>query len=345
MSGQAAHPPRIFVTGATGFIGRRLIRRLVADFGTGSLVCLVKPSGTRGETQAADSYRSAGIQLIEGDLLNDPVAALPPPPVDLVFHLAANIDTDATEEHARVNDLGTRRLIDWLRPVSRGARVVYTSSVAVHDRDREPRDPISETSPLVPRTVYGKTKLEGEAVIRRSAGADGYSWTIVRLPTVYGPGQKPGGLFDQMMRMASGGQLLGRVDWPGRTSIIHVDDAVDVMVDFAMRGDARDEIYCLASDESLTVGELGRTIGKSIGKPISPIRLPRPFLSAARRVVWSRALWAIVPRFARVPFWRLSLILSDGFWFDTAKLRRAYRKKIKNLQEGLAQMAQEGTRR
>jgi len=341
MSGPAAQPPRILVTGATGFIGRRLVRRLLAEFGTESLVCLVKATGTQRETDALHSYQSAGIRLIEGDLLNDPVAVLPPPPVDLVFHLAANIDTDATEEEARVNDLGTRRLIDWIRPVSRGARVVYTSSVAVHDRDREPAGPISETSPLVPRTVYGKTKLEGEAVIRGIAGDAGYSWTIVRLPTVYGPGQKPGGLFDQMMRMASEGELLGRVDWPGRTSIIHVDDAVDVMVDFGMRDDARDEIYCLASDESLSVGKLARTIGKSINKPIAPIAIPGLLLAAIRRLAWSRVAWATVPRRARLSFWRLSLIVSDGFWFDTAKLRRAYRKPLRSLPEGLAQMTQE----
>ena len=44
------------------------------------------------------------------------------------------------------------------------------------------------------------------------------------------------------------------------------------------------------------------------------------------------------PRFARVPFWRLSLIVSDGFWFDTTKLRRVYHNPLRNIEEGLAQM-------
>jgi nucleoside-diphosphate-sugar epimerase len=287
------------------------------------------------EARALDHYRSLRVPVIEGDLMDDPVSAETPPAVDLVFHLAANIDTDATEDDARVNDAGTRNLLEWLRPVSRGVRVVYTSSVAVHDRDAHPFAAISEESPFVPRTAYGRSKLKGEHLVRERSGPDGYSWTILRLPTVYGPGQKPAGLFDLMIRMASSGAILGRIDWPGRTSIIHVDDAVDVMVDLAGRGEAADQVYCLASDESLTVGELARTIGEVVGRPVSAITLPRPLLRAARVLIWNRTLQRVLPRFARIPVWRLSLIVSDGFWFDTAKFRKIYGKPLRNLEQGL----------
>jgi nucleoside-diphosphate-sugar epimerase len=137
-----------------------------------------------------------------------------------------------------------------------------------------------------------------------------------------------------MIRMASSGALLGRVDWPGRTSIIHVDDAVDGMVDLAMREEAADQVYCLASVESLTVGELARKIGAAVGRPAAPIRLPPPLVRAIETVVWNRAVQAAVPRFARVPVWRLSLIVSDGFWFDTRKFRRVYRKPLRSVEEG-----------
>jgi UDP-N-acetyl-alpha-D-quinovosamine dehydrogenase len=330
--------PRILVTGSTGFIGRRLIRRLLADAGPDPIVCLVKAAVTPLEARALDEYRAMGLRLIEGSLVDGPVSSEAPPAVDLVFHLAANIDTDATDHDARVNDAGTRNLLEWLQPVSHGARIVYTSSVAVHDRDAHPVAAISEESPFVPRTAYGRTKLKGEQIIRERSGPDGYSWTILRLPTVYGPGQKPAGLFDKMIRMASSGALLGRVDWPGRTSIVHVDDAADVMVDLAMREEAADQVYCVASDESLTVGELARKIGEVIGRPVTPIRLPRPLVKAAEAVVWNRAVQAAVPRFARVPVWRLSLIISDGFWFNTTKFRRVYRKPLRNVEEGLREI-------
>jgi nucleoside-diphosphate-sugar epimerase len=255
--------------------------------------------------------------------------------VDVVFHLAANIDTDAGESELLVNHVGTRNLLDWLAPVSEGVRIVYASSVAVHDRDVEPFGPIVESSPFVPRTSYGRTKLLGESIVRERAGLDRYTWTILRLPTVYGPGQKPGGLFDKMIDLAMSGGMLGRVDWPGRTSIIHVDDAAAVMIDLASRPDAADEIFCVASDESLTVGEIARIVGARVGRTVRPIPIPGPILRSMRRLAWNKRIAATLPQFARLHFWRLSLIVSDGFWFDTTKFRGVYREPIRALDRGL----------
>ena len=53
-----------------------------------------------------------------------------------------------------------------------------------------------------------------------------------------------------------------------------------------------------------------------------------------RWIVWNRTAGRLVPHSARLPFWRLSLIVSDGFWFDTAKFRRAYDKPLKTLEQG-----------
>jgi nucleoside-diphosphate-sugar epimerase len=329
---------RCLVTGGTGFIGRRLVRRLVDVFGVGDVVCLVKPAVTPLEAAALEQYRSIGLRLIEGDLVDDPVTADPPPSVDVVFHLAANIDTDASEHDLRVNDQGTDHLLAWLAPVSRGARIVYASSVAVHDRAREPTGPISEDSPFVPRTGYGRTKLEGERIIQRRAAGDGYTWTILRLPTVYGPGQKPDGLFDQLIKRASRGGLLARINWPGRTSVVYVDDVADVMIDAAFMPAAADEVYGLASADVLTVGDLARRIGASIGRPVEPIDIPRPMLRLTRMLVWNRVAQAAMPPLARLHFWRLSLVVSDGFWVDPAKFRRLYAKPLRSLEDGLGEM-------
>jgi nucleoside-diphosphate-sugar epimerase len=329
-----AERARFLVTGATGFIGRRVVRRLLADFGPRAVVCLVKSPATPLEAAALESYRAEGVRMIEGDLMRASVAADAAPAVDVVLHLAANIDTDASEDDLRVNHVGTTHLLEWLRPASRGVRILYASSVAVHDRDREPTGPIDEGSPLVARTAYGRTKLQGETMLRERAAADGYSWTILRLPTVYGPGQKPGGLFDQLIQLAASGALLGRINWPGRTSIIHVDDVAEVMIELSRRADAAGEIYCIAS-ESPTVAELSGRIAGVIKRARAPIAIPAPALGLLRSIVWNRTVDRFVPRPARLVFWRLSLIVSDGFWFDTTKFRRAYDKPLKKVEEGL----------
>jgi nucleoside-diphosphate-sugar epimerase len=177
--------------------------------------------------------------------------------------------------------------------------------------------------------------LKGEAILRERAREDGYECTILRLPTVYGPGQKPGGLFDKMIELGSSGGLLGRIDWPGRSSIIHVDDVAAVMIEMAARPEAAGEVYCVASDESLTVGGIARSVGRAMGREPRPIAIPTPLLWTVRRLVWSRTISAVMPAFARLSFWRLSLIVSDGFWFDTTKFRRVYREPIRAIDRGL----------
>jgi nucleoside-diphosphate-sugar epimerase len=313
----------------------------LADFGAQAVSCLVKAPVTPLESAALESFRAAGLRLIEGDLMSPSVADMPAPRVDVVLHLAANIDTDAREDELRVNHIGTSHLLDWLRPVISGARIMYASSVAVHDRDRKPTGPIDENSPLVARTAYGRTKLLGEEIIRRRAPEDGYSWTILRLPTVYGPGQKPGGLFDQLIQFASTGALPGRIDWPGRTSIIHVDDVAAVMIELSQRPDASGEIYCIAA-ESPTVSELSQRIAQIIQRPRAGVAIPAPVLGMLRWIVWNRMAGRFVPHSARLPFWRLSLIVSDGFWFDTTKFRGAYGKPLRSLeQSGLSDPARD----
>ena len=328
---------RALVTGATGFIGRRLVRRLVECFGAAQVTCMVTAPASPLEDDTLDNHHALGVRLIKGDLLESPPADERPPRVDTVFHLAGNVDTNASERALRVNDLGTERLLDWIAPVSNGVRVMYASSVAVHDRAARPSGPITEQSPCVPRTGYGRTKLRGERILQQRAARDAFSWTILRLPTVYGPGQKPGGLFDQLITRAIRGDLLGRIEWPGRTSVIHVDDVVDAMIDMASRPEACNDVYCLASDETdLTVGELARRIHAVLDKSMQPVDIPRPLLRVAQSLVWSRTAQVAMPPFARLHFWRLSLILTDGFWFDASKFRTMYSKPLRSVESGLA---------
>ena len=325
---------RFLITGATGFIGRRVVRQLLDTFGSQQIVCLVKPPAAQLEAEALEAFRASGVRVIEGDLMRPSVADKPPPTVDVVLHLAANIDTDASDDALLVNHVGTTRLLDLLRPFSAGTRILYASSVAVHDRDSEPAGPIDEGSPLVARTAYGRTKLLGENIIRKRSSDDRYSWTILRLPTVYGPGQKPGGLFDQLIQLTSSGALFGRIDWPGRTSIIHVDDVAAVMIELSRRADASGEIYCIAA-ESPTVAELSERIARVVRRPRAPVVIPSPVLGLLRSIVWNKSVGRAVPPFARLAFWRLSLIVSDGFWFDTRKFRGVYDKPLRKVEEGL----------
>lgn len=328
---------RILITGATGFIGRRLTAQLIDRFGARALACIVHTPRTAAETAAAAAFQRAGVTLLEGDLTRTPVSEAPPPAVDLVFHLAGNIDTSASEDQLRVNDAGMASLLAWLRPVSRGCRIVYTSSVAVLDRSGPTTGPLHAGSPCTPRTAYGVTKLRGEAILRDAAERDGFEWTIVRLPTVYGPGQKPGGLFDLLISSARTGGLISRLNWPGRTSILFVDDAAAILIGLATHPSEKHQICCVSSGEEVTLADIAREAGALLNRPPKPIRLPGMFWRAARRVAWNPVVRGMVPRSAYVAYWRLTLVLDDGFWYGARNLLTNGTLSFVTLHEGLQQ--------
>jgi nucleoside-diphosphate-sugar epimerase len=328
----------ILVTGATGFVGARLIDRLLARYPASSITCLVRPSTAQKELAALARLRLAGVRIIEGDLNRSEVSDETAPPFSLVFHLAANIDTSAPVAALSVNDVGTLHLLSWLGEGGRGARVVYASSIAVLDRNRPADGPLNESSPCVPRTEYGRTKLRGEQAIQALAPPMGYQYTIFRLATVYGPGAKADGLFDLLFKLTARHSLVARLNWPGRTSIVHVDDVSAMMVGLSQRKEAENEIYCVANPTAPTVGALADQIAHLSPNPVEPIELPAWVWSVSRSLAWTRAAQLLGAVVAQTTFWRLTLMVDDGFWFDTQKLQAVWSEPVKNLAEGLAEM-------
>jgi nucleoside-diphosphate-sugar epimerase len=207
---------RVLLTGATGFIGGSLARRLLAS-GV-ELRALVR------DIERARWLEQAGAELRLGDLttLDSQLAT----DVDVIVHAAAWVGTEGDPELVReVNVEGTRRVL-LLAKAAGVARVVHVSSCAVYGSPQN--DCVDESAPLRRRgVVYHDTKVEADELALEAA-ADGDPIVIARPSQVYGPGSREFTV-RPITAIRSGRALLvdgGR----HRCKLVFIDDVVDGLI-------------------------------------------------------------------------------------------------------------------
>ena len=220
--------PRIAVTGATGFIGRRFVERAVrAGYGV-RLLC------RRPEAIAADDVRAfdlAATEPLDPDLLAG---------CDAVVHLAAHIPTDHDDPAEAktcwdVNALGTLRLVDAMRAAG-VARLIQLVSANAYAPGQECPD---EGAAMFPQTrvFYLASKVAQECYARHGCAAACISLATLRVASVYGSGQTGGAVSALAGRLLRGQPV--RLERRGGfgADFVHVDD-VCAALSIVVEGDA-----------------------------------------------------------------------------------------------------------
>jgi hypothetical protein len=252
---------RVLVTGATGFIGEWVLRRLIGDGLDGERVG-IEVVTRNSHNLPRDLRDHPGLAVREGDLADEAFTASLGGSYRAVFHLAAIVDYFGGESVADTNLRGTRNLVSQLEKCP-PQRFVYTSTMGALDRSRSDpsTSPLSEDSAYHPTSAYGRAKRDEEQVIRDSRLA----YTIVRIPWCYGPGMNVSHHVRNLLNRTISGSLATRVNWPGRVSIVDVREASAQLVRAATRPEAARETFFLAEEEPISFGQLFRRMGQVTG--------------------------------------------------------------------------------
>jgi nucleoside-diphosphate-sugar epimerase len=174
------------VTGASGWLGRNLVRALVAQGRTVHALC------ARPDEAPLLEVISPAIHAVVGDV-RDPAS------LDglfagvgevTVFHVAAVIHPPTVREFFDVNVGGTELVLDAARRAE-AARFVHVSSNSPFGANARPTDRFTEDSPFNPYLGYGASKLEAEQIVTRGHERGDVDAVIVRAPWFYGPYQPP----------------------------------------------------------------------------------------------------------------------------------------------------------
>ncbi|WP_217540426.1 UDP-glucose 4-epimerase family protein [Vibrio metschnikovii] len=254
----------ILVTGASGFIGSKLLEQLPAD-GTLSL--------GRDQPEGRPSEKFFRLE-INND--TDYSAALSG--VGVVIHLAARVHvmndvvSNPLEEYREVNTRGT---VNLARQAANAGvkRFVFVSSIKVNGEGTSQDKPFTSADLHAPEDDYGLSKSEAELQLFEIGKETGMEIVIVRPTLVYGAGVKAN--FASLMNLVSKGIPLpfGCMK-DNRRSLVSVTNLVDLIVTCIDHPKAANQVFLVSDDHDVSTSQMVREMALALGKPTWQLPVP-----------------------------------------------------------------------
>lgn len=250
-------PGSALVTGASGFIGRALATRLVAEGWIVSCLGRNDPSIPGARFLKVRSLADAELHRAVGGRR-----------IDVVFHLAAYGVSPGDRETTtafEANVQGTASVVEMAAKVGADT-LVYTGSCSEY-ADCEPGHLISEDHPLTTTNLYGASKAAAGIWAAATARQLGVSFRWIRLFGVFGPGEAPHRLLPSLVSSLQRGQPVDLSPGYQMRDMLHIDEAVSGLIEAARMSDtAGGRAYNLCSGRPTSVKAFAGLVADALGR-------------------------------------------------------------------------------
>lgn len=240
---------RVLITGASGFIGARVVENLLQR-GFRNLRCFVRPSSDVTKLQAI-GRRYAGVEIVSGNLLSRSDCTAAAEGVAVVYHLAAAKGEKSFPDSFMNSVVTTRNLLDATLHHRCLRRFVHVSSFAVYaNTGHRRRRLLEESSPLEARPAlrgeaYCFAKVKQEQLLREYGEALGIPYVIVRPGYVYGPGHQE---ISGRVGIGTFGVFL-HLGGSNTIPLTYVDNCADAIVLAGLREGVSGEVFNIVDDD------------------------------------------------------------------------------------------------
>lgn len=246
----------LLVTGATGFVGRALMKEISKKRKDIRIL-------DRDTPKARELYPK--FEIFRGDITRPETLYAVAKDVDTVIHLAGMVSYSAPKsELMKVNAEGTKNLLAECKKVR---KIIFASSVSVYGEIRGEAD---ESYILNPKTAYGESKLDAESAIRDS----GIPHVVLRIAPIYGAGSPQ---WMRNLRLLEKGFPIPKTD--NLTHVTHLSKAVQAFSPALKKGNG---VYNIADEKPVKFVEFAETIVEELGK--EPRRWPYWLVSSLARM-------------------------------------------------------------
>ena len=238
----------VLVTGGTGFIGKRLVSKLIKD-GDDVVVTARESEGL------PDSVR-----FVKADIRKKAELENAFKNIDVVYHLAVCLDESSTDMRD-INVGGTKNVVDLCKKF-RVKQLVFMSSSGVLG---ETKDPSKENFPYNPKTEYERSKMEAEMIIKNS----GVNYTILRTTIVIGPNPIWAAIFEAARKQYP---VIG--SGKNYFHLVYVEDIVSALLLVKLNKKSFGQIFHIASEDTPTYEEVYRIISDELNVGMTEKHVP-----------------------------------------------------------------------